>query len=351
MKKLIFLLFIAFSITNLSAQEISVSPTQKVLMTKKTASWCPPCGSWGWDVFETLLDEANENTIVLAAHYSTSNDVLTTPTGTALVNNLQQTFSRPAFLVNNDLKAGSSNGALSKIREAIDEAATVEPTAQTGIQATYAPGSRTIDIATRTQFFTDTEGEYQLGVYVVKKSMISYQASIGNDADHKSVLRDAITEDIFGEPITAGNIALNTSVNKQFSFDLTDDDELDNIQILTLIWKKAEENYTLVNANLTSDINEAVVNHLDETTLQQGFAITPNVIQDVATIQLNLTEKATADLSIFNSNGQLVQTVFSGTLNIGKQQFTFTKNDLSAGLYFVRLHIGEQVWNRKIVIR
>lgn len=350
MRKLLLLLALTYTISALNAQEISVEPVQKVLMTKKTASWCPPCGSWGWNVFETLLAEADANTIVLAAHYSTSNDVLTTPTGTALIDNLERTFSRPAFLVNNSVKAGSSNNALTKIQEGITEAAAAELIAQTGIEATYAPGSTTIDIATRTQFFTAAAGEYQLGVYLVKKSMISYQASIGNDADHKSVLRDALTEDIFGETIATGNIAANTSVQQQFSFELGEDD-LSNLQILTLIWKKAEDNYELINANLTGEINEAVVNSLDETTPAAGFSITPNLITNDAQIKLTLQEKAVGQLSIYNGNGQLIRTIYSGSLPRGEQYFTFAKQNLSAGLYFVQLTIDRQVWSRKIMVK
>ncbi|MFK7933920.1 MAG: T9SS type A sorting domain-containing protein [Saprospiraceae bacterium] len=351
MKSFTLLLIAIFLTLNLSAQEIAVPQVQKVLMTKKTASWCPPCGSWAWNVFETLLDEADENTIVLAAHYSTSNDVLTTTTGTELINNFEQTFSRPAFLVNNEVEAGSSSNALSKIRDAIDEAATVAPMAQTGIQATYAPNSRIIDIATRTQFFADTEGEYQLGVYLVKKSMISYQASIGNDADHKRVLRDALTEDIFGELVASENISANTSINQQFTFELAEEDEFSNLEILTLLWKKVEDKFELVNTNLTDEITEAVVNNLDETTAQAGFSITPNVVKNVADIQLNLVEKADINLSVFNANGQLVQTIQRGAVAAGAQHFAFAKNDLSTGLYFVRLRIGQQVWNRKMIIQ
>lgn len=351
MKNLLLLFILSMPFTFLHAQEIQVKQVQNVLMTKKTASWCPPCGSWGWDTFEALLDADIDHTIFLAAHYSSSNDVLYTPSGEEIVANFESTFSRPAFFVNNKVVAGSSNDALNKIKDGIADAAAIVPTAQTGIQATYATGSRTIDVATRTQFFTNTDGEFRLGVYIVKKSMISYQASQGNDANHKEVLRDEITDGIFGEVITTGSVTANTSVEQQFSFDLGEEDELENIEILTLIWQKDGESFQLINSNITDDITEAVVNNLDDTAAQQGFSVYPTTIVETAQIELNLTEKAIIDLTVFDVKGQLVQSIFNGAINSGVQKFELEKNTLSVGVYFVRLQLNGQIFNRKIVIR
>ncbi|HHB79571.1 MAG TPA: hypothetical protein ENK85_10105, partial [Saprospiraceae bacterium] len=64
MKKIL-LLLLAVGISYL-AQAQEVPQTQSSLIIKKTASWCPPCGGWGWDLFEQLIDDNDSQAILWA---------------------------------------------------------------------------------------------------------------------------------------------------------------------------------------------------------------------------------------------------------------------------------------------
>ncbi|MEO1714235.1 MAG: hypothetical protein AAFU60_12955 [Bacteroidota bacterium] len=46
---------------SLQAQEVMEVTTP--VITKKTATWCINCGTWGWDLFEGLVS-ANQNSAV-----------------------------------------------------------------------------------------------------------------------------------------------------------------------------------------------------------------------------------------------------------------------------------------------
>ncbi len=45
MKRFLYLIILVFLSTWVYAQE--VPETQKSLIIKRTATWCPPCGGWG----------------------------------------------------------------------------------------------------------------------------------------------------------------------------------------------------------------------------------------------------------------------------------------------------------------
>jgi hypothetical protein len=68
MKNLI-LLFTFFIFSQASAQVVSTK--NWTLIHERTASWCPYCGTWGWDMKEQILNKfANENSVFMAVHYS-----------------------------------------------------------------------------------------------------------------------------------------------------------------------------------------------------------------------------------------------------------------------------------------
>ena len=68
MKNLI-LLFTLFIFSQASAQVVSTK--NWTLIHERTASWCPYCGTWGWDMKEQILNKfANENSVFMAVHYS-----------------------------------------------------------------------------------------------------------------------------------------------------------------------------------------------------------------------------------------------------------------------------------------
>lgn len=352
MKNLLLLWIAIMATTSLTAQNIEVERVQKTLMTKKTASWCSPCGTWGWDVFEELVEANLENTVVIAAHYSTSNDALTTPTGTQIVDNMESTFGRPAFFVNTLNVANSRTDAREKINTAIDEALAQSPVAQTGMNVTFTEDTRTLTVNTKTQFFEDAEGEYSLGVYLVQKSIIGFQQSRSDEANHKEVLRDAITADIFGAPIANGTIAAASTFEHTIEVVISEEEDIDNYEVMTVIWKKQAENYGFVNVNLTDEIGEAVVNSIDESTLDAGFQINPTYITSTAGIDLILTEAGHADIALYNTNGQKVQNIYQGRLGSGYQTISFEKDSqLTRGVYFVRVLLNGQQWSRQVVLK
>ncbi len=98
------------------------------------------------------------------------------------------------------------------------------------------------------------------------------------------------------------------------------------------------------------DINLSVVTGVDELTRSYNLSVYPNPVEDVATIAFELTDSKKVELDIYDVVGRKVIGLANSNLPAGEQKFTFNKEDLSSGIYMVRLKVGNSIVTRKVVI-
>lgn len=79
--------------------------------------------------------------------------------------------------------------------------------------------------------------------------------------------------------------------------------------------------------------------------------ITPNPISDIATIDLQLLKSADVNIYISDMNGKHLKTIANRFYTDNQShQITFTKDTLSAGIYFINLNIDGLVKSIKVII-
>lgn len=76
----------------------------------------------------------------------------------------------------------------------------------------------------------------------------------------------------------------------------------------------------------------------------------PNPFNPQTTFTLDLPNSGNVQISLFDSRGSLVQTVFDGIKDQGTHQFIVEGSSLSSGVYFVRAVFGNQRLVQKIVL-
>jgi hypothetical protein len=86
--------------------------------------------------------------------------------------------------------------------------------------------------------------------------------------------------------------------------------------------------------------------------LAQNF---PNPFNPTTTIQFNLDQKADVTLAVYNLQGQLVNTVVSGSLSAGSHNVAWDGkdkegNDAGSGVYIYRLIAGETSVSKKMIV-
>lgn len=76
----------------------------------------------------------------------------------------------------------------------------------------------------------------------------------------------------------------------------------------------------------------------------------PNPFNPVTTIKYNLKEKADVLLEVYNIAGQKVRTLVNEQQNTGEYEVIFNGENISSGVYFVRMRAGEYIETKKMAL-
>ena len=98
------------------------------------------------------------------------------------------------------------------------------------------------------------------------------------------------------------------------------------------------------------NINISGANGVNE--LENNFLLSvfPNPFSDQTSVAFVLQGHSNVNLSVTDVLGKEIKILHSGDLDPGTHQFGFSRNDLSPGLYFVRLNVNGNSFTQKIVI-
>lgn len=339
MKKITLLVVSVFFALSLYAQE--VNKEQWTIITKKSATWCPHCGNWGWDLFKDLIDDnADKNVIIWSAHASGD---LENNGAKAFLNELGG-GGQPVFYVNSDNMGVSSSNTATKRDEInlyVDDLLNFTPFAGIGLNATY--DGNTLRVEGKVEFLTSLdEGEYHLAFYLLKDHVSANQSGQGSNADHRYVLSDAITP-AYGKLISSGAVELGATFDLSESADIAGVD-VENDEVVAILWNlRSDGKYAFFNANrsaiqLTSNTTEVATQHDLSARYNAG-----QVIIDIATEEANQ-----ASLTLINIQGQAVQQ--KQVKLSGAQSYQMDVAQLPSGTYFMRLVVANDIQTVKVVL-
>lgn len=330
-------------------EDISVPQTQQSLITKRTATWCPNCADdSAWGLKNSLITDLGNQALVISGHHSSASR-LYSPAAKDLINNFQTSFSQPVFYFNNELIGSGGSGTEAEIKQKVSTAASQSPVAQTGLRLYYDDTQNLLEVESRSTFFEGASGEYYLGYYLVEKSVIEFQSSLSSTADHKNVLREAISNGSFGELLVSGNISAGTSFDTLKQYQFTEPLMTPNFMILAILWEKDENgSYNLVNLNTSDEFSSRVVSKTYGISALNQYQIQPTVSRSTSQARIDLERSLpNATLRIYNWQGQFIQQVYQGNLSKGQHQFDL--NVEQAGTYLVTLQSGQQVSTQRLI--
>ncbi|MBN1971609.1 MAG: carboxypeptidase regulatory-like domain-containing protein [Candidatus Delongbacteria bacterium] len=76
----------------------------------------------------------------------------------------------------------------------------------------------------------------------------------------------------------------------------------------------------------------------------------PNPFNPVTTISYSLAKAGFIDISIFNSNGQLVDNLLKGNIEAGFHNVKFDASKFNSGVYYYRMSAGSKIQTKKMVL-
>ncbi|MBK8563844.1 MAG: T9SS type A sorting domain-containing protein [Saprospiraceae bacterium] len=330
MKKHSFTLLIAvlFLVKGIAQQ---VEQQQRSLVTKRTADWCPHCGTWGWNYFKDAIEDNGDKAVFIAAHYDGG---LRVAAAEEISENLGGGY-QPRFFLNatdQGVSSGNVNAKLTALKEAIDANFDQAPQVNCGFEPIFVDG--TIKVDAKVKFFQAVQGEYYLGVYLLESNVTAYQASIGNNAVHPKLFRASFTPETFGQLISNGGAPAGQEVSLQYSHSVSVVAGRE-LEVIGIIWKKEGDKYIPVNVWGTDEIT--AVSAIDEKIPGNSLKVASNVIKESTTIVINLiNDQTNASIELFDLNGRQVSTIYKGHLKQGYQTIS-AEIAGTAGTYFIRL--------------
>ncbi|HLV41177.1 MAG TPA: Omp28-related outer membrane protein [Brumimicrobium sp.] len=336
MKKIYFSIVCAsLALTSISQ---TVAEVQTPLVVKKTATWCQPCGTWGWDLFNEIWDEVLQNSVILEMHNSSSSGLYSLDAKN-LYDFHEARSSTPVFYVNtiNEVEYSSSGiyPSITKtnVLNAVNTTTSLSPVVNSGF--THSITGNTLNINTKVKFFQNTTGEYYLGVYATEDNVVAQQSGRGVTT-HKRIMRASAYSYTQGDLIINGAASSGDEFTATHSITLDPSWNTNNIKVFTVIWKKEGTKYEYVNAHQTAGYTS--VNNFDLSGLD--INLYPNVSSGNQDVFLEVNGAATERISVevYNQVGMRINTIFNGELNSNQETFNVNPTrSLAKGIYFVNI--------------
>ena len=340
MKQIFTLLLLSTFAFTINAQSF----TNKPLISKRTADWCPNCGNWGWSFKLAMLEEiSSDQANIVALHHSgeLKNDV-----ASALVTNFAGAGQPRFYLNNTDIGASSSNwmDKLETLKADIATANAEIPSV--GIDVYAYPGN-TNEIVSKINLHINQalDGEYYVGAYLIVNDLDHPQAGSVTDDVHQRILLDAFTDDAFGTLIGNGPIlegVMNFDITKTFS----DVPELPT-DVLVVVWKKEMDAYIVETTGIVENVQDLTSSNddIDWFASANAFYAADQIILNLESIN----EIGDYQIRLVTSNGQEIYSN-KARANSTNLNSTISTSDLPNGNYFLNVLTNKGVWNQQLQI-
>ncbi|MBK8701323.1 MAG: hypothetical protein IPN29_17970 [Saprospiraceae bacterium] len=263
MKK--FLSFLLLASITVAAYGQDITEKQFSLISKRTADWCPYCGTYGWQFTSQLKQKLQgKDAIMWNVHHSGG---LATNTSKAIGVNLGGS-AQPLFFLNtesDDLGVTASNVTekVNEVAALIDDLSFFGAIVGMGAEATVKED--TLKASARIEFYDSAEsGEFYIGFYLVKKNLVAFQQSVGQNAVHHSVLDQSLTPGHFGIKVGAAPVANGAifAANAKLDQLVLHNGNLNDTKVVVVLWNKIPSGkYIFLNArevNIIEDQTSAV---------------------------------------------------------------------------------------------
>lgn len=214
----------------------SVSSLYRTVMFEYTATWCGPCGTYGYpemhDLYNDFVVGSPKSSLVIM--HPSDDLVDDVPAGQE---DLKDFFG---FGGTPDGAVGVTGGMYpdyNAFKTKINQAHTTYPVAKGGIGISHSLSGSTMTVNTKTVFFEDVSGTYNLAIYVVEDKIMNDQAGQTGEVEHVNTLRAIADGKAFGTTV-AVNPAKGTKVDGTYTITLpAETRNKDNCKVVAVLWK------------------------------------------------------------------------------------------------------------------
>ncbi len=337
-KAFLFIALSGLSIGSLKAQ--TPEKKSRAVVFKFTETWCGPCGAWGWNLANNIIDSIGDNGYYVGVMGSSD---------TALDANCWSPFQNnfildgyPTFVVN-DVKALTF---FSTIKGKYETFAATEPLASPAGFASISGNN--IAVSTKTKFWSAANGEFYLAAFLIEDKVRATQVGQTGIVEHHFLMRGSMMPDFspWGELLTSGAIAANTEFNKTFSMPLKPGWVKSNISVLLVVYKKVNDKYVLVNAVKAKNQPTGI------TALQSvpGIAVFPNPVSHQVNLQMSLSQATELTISVSDITGREMYRMPRALYKEGESTIQLPASHLVNGIYNIRIDNSRTSTYKRFVV-
>ena len=337
-----FLLFILFGLGIFTAKAQTPEKKSRAVVFKFTETWCGPCGAWGWNLANNIVDSIGDNGYYIGV--MGSSDVSLDANCWSPFQNNFILDGYPTFVVN-DVKALTF---FSTIKGKYEQFAATEPLASPAGYASISGNS--ISVTTKTKFWSAANGEYYLAAFLIEDKVKAGQLGQTGIVEHHFLMRGSMMPDFFpwGQALASGAIAAHTEYNKTFTMPLNPNWVKSNISVLLVVYKKVGDKYVFVNAVKAKNQTTGI----DGLNVASDISVFPNPAANQVTLQMRLTQAAGLEISVCDITGREVYKVLHTRYKEGVNSIQIPTFNLGNGIYHIRIAgSGTKAYKRFVVNR
>jgi len=331
----------------------------KGLITKITATWCGPCGGWGWDNFNDLITEYKGDHILTALYASSSSGFYN--------EGCQEMADEIGFggypnFAGNGLDVGTSSSAVNPIVDTFaSDAPTVANVAYEVLQIT----KDSIFISTKTKFFENLDGSFKVIAFVIEDHPLYTQAGHTGEVEHHMVHQGNFSPTNGGPYVTTDGASAGEEITRNFSMAYNSEWDIEHLYIATTLWVEDENNpddLLYVNGTDEPQAGEIAFGGSGETGgggssnpadwpvgVEDVESISFDLYPNPATDQINLKLNMETDYSVMLTD-LLGKTVYSEYLTASTGTL-INVNDIPEGVYMIKIKTEDQTYFDRVVVK
>jgi len=362
MKKLFLLLMASATVGSATAQ--TIVKENRGLIGKISATWCYPCGSWGWTLMNDMITD-NPNAFPISIFPDGNDGTSGTPptnwhnkdfynsTNVAIANmitlNGYPSYSANAKDVSlaNTTSGVDTAGVHHDLNAGLHTFATAPVVA--GVGMSYKITGNTIEVKAKAQFYTAVTGDYYMAIYLVENA--SHIQNGQGVTDHHNVLRASLSSSVWGEQVITGSGTANQTIDKTYTYTLTGDGltkwDKTRFHPVAIIWKTGTGGkYDYVNGTEKYSYTTSVGNVAN----MNSLAIYPNPATDMANVSVVLANAAPVVIAVTDALGRVVYNSGELQFTSGQNEHQLNTSNLSAGVYNVAIMCNGDVQTQHLSI-
>lgn len=218
------------------------------VVAKRTATWCGPCGGWGFEYFDDLKQQYEDEAVFMAFKHSFGAE------GDEFFDRVNDEFGvgsgTPRFFYNFDTIHGvnySGAGSVGHHNES-------EVIANSNYE--FKLSDDKIHLSTTTKFFKSEEGDFMISPFLIIDNQVGYQ---NGNADSPNTVHPSFVanlahpstieaDDSWAYKLASGKIEEGYRVNLDFEVNRESQWTEDDISFALILYKREGNKYNFVNA-------------------------------------------------------------------------------------------------------